>query len=463
VGVVGGHAIVIGGSIGGLVAAQALSSRFGQVTLLDRDTLPAGAEDRRGVPQSPHAHALLIRGRLALEELFPGLTDELVAGGAVPFDPGDDLLFYQMGALRVRFPSGKLGTSLTRAFLESSLRRRVATLPNVTMRDRVSVCGLTGVTGRVTGVELDDGAPLMADLVVDATGRSASRTDPWLEKLGCPVPDVTTVKIDVGYTTRLLRRKPGDLPDGALLYLMSATPPHDKRAAAAFAVEGDRWVVTLGGWHRHHAPVDPAGFAEFADGLPFPYLADLVANAEPLDDLDARKFHYPMARRRYFEKLRRLPEGYVALGDAICSFNPLYGQGMTVATLEAIELGRRLDRHGRPSARMAGEYYKAAKKIIDTPWQMSTGSDFMYPETVGPRPAGTDLVNRYVRQVMLASHVSPEVHSVILDVQHLLAPPAAIMSPVTMVRTLRAARRSPVYRQPAPRPDDVPVKPKSVA
>jgi 2-polyprenyl-6-methoxyphenol hydroxylase-like FAD-dependent oxidoreductase len=463
VGVVGGHAIVIGGSIGGLVAAQALSSRFEQVTLLDRDTLPAGAEDRRGVPQSPHAHALLIRGRLALEELFPGLTDELVAGGAVPFDPGDDLLFYQMGALRVRFPSGKLGTSLTRAFLESSLRRRVAALPNVTMRDRVSVCGLAGVTGRVTGVELDDGAPLGADLVVDATGRSASRTEPWLEKLGCPVPDVTTVKIDVGYTTRLLRRKPGDLPDGALLYLMSATPPHDKRAAAAFAVEGDRWVVTLGGWHRHHAPVDPAGFAEFADGLPFPYLADLVANAEPLDDLDARKFHYPMARRRYFEKLRRLPDGYVALGDAICSFNPLYGQGMTVATLEAIELGRRLDRHGAPSARMAGEYYKAAGKIINTPWQMSTGSDFMYPETVGPRPAGTDLLNRYVRQVMLASHVSPEVHSVILDVQHLLAPPAAIMSPVTMVRTLRAARRSPVYKQPAARPGDVPVKPKSVA
>jgi 2-polyprenyl-6-methoxyphenol hydroxylase-like FAD-dependent oxidoreductase len=464
VGVVGGHAIVIGGSIGGLVATQALASRFDQVTIVDRDTLPAGAEDRRGVPQSPHAHALLIRGRLALEELFPGLTDELVAGGAVPFDPGDDLLFYQMGALRVRFPSGKLGTSLTRAFLESSLRRRVSALPNVTTRDQVSVCGLAGVTGRVTGVELDDEAPLMADLVVDATGRSASRTDPWLEKLGCPVPEVTTVKIDVGYTTRLLKRKPGDLPDGALLYLMSATPPHDKRAAAAFAVEGDRWVVTLGGWHRRHAPVDPAGFAEFADGLPFPYLADLVANAEPLDDLDARKFHYPMARRRYFEKLRRLPEGYVALGDAICSFNPLYGQGMTVATLEAIELGRRLDRHGRASARMAGEFYKAAGKIIDTPWQMSTGSDFMYPETVGPRPAGTGLLNRYVRQVMLASHVSPEVHSVILDVQHLLAPPAAIMRPGTMVRTLRAARRSPVHEQPAPRPGDgVPVKPKTVA
>jgi 2-polyprenyl-6-methoxyphenol hydroxylase-like FAD-dependent oxidoreductase len=463
VGVIGGHAVVIGGSIGGLVAAQTLAARYGQVTVLDRDTLPDGAQDRRGVPQSPHAHALLIRGRLALEELFPGLTDELVAGGAVPFDPGDDLLFYQMGALRVRYRSGKLGTSLTRAFLESTLRQRVSSLPNVTVRDQVSVCGLTGVPGRVTGVELDDGAPLRADLVVDATGRSGTRTDPWLDRLGFPAPEVTTVKIDVGYTTRLMRRKPGDLPDGALLYLMSATPPHDKRAAAAFAVEGDRWVVTLGGWHRRHAPVDPAGFAEFADRLPFPYLADLVANAEPLDDLDARKFHYPMARRRYFEKLRRLPGGYVALGDAICSFNPLYGQGMTVATLEALELGRRLDRHGGASAGMAGEYYRKAAKIIKTPWQMSTGSDFMYPETVGPRPPGTDLTNRYVRQVMLASHVSPRVHDVILDVQHLLAPPAAIFHPVTLARTLRAARRSPAYGQPPPRPDHVPAKPTSMA
>jgi 2-polyprenyl-6-methoxyphenol hydroxylase-like FAD-dependent oxidoreductase len=459
VGVVGGHAIVIGGSIGGLVAAQALAGRFDQVTVLDRDVLPTGPEDRRGVPQSAHAHALLIRGRLALEELFPGLTDELVAGGAVPFDPGDDLLFYQMGALRVRFPSGKLGTSLTRAFLESSLRSRVRASPNVTVRDQVSVCGLTGVTGRVTGVELDDEGPLKADLVVDATGRSGSRTEPWLEKLGCPAPDTTTVKIDVGYTTRLLKRRPGDLPDGALLYLMSATPPHDKRAAAAFAVEGDRWVVTLGGWHRHHAPVDPAGFAAFADKLPFPYMADLVANAEPLDDLDARKFHYPMARRRYFEKLRRLPDGYVALGDAICSFNPLYGQGMTVATLEAIELGHKFDRRGVASARMAREFYRAAGKIIDTPWQMSTGSDFCYPETVGPRPAGTDMVNRYVRQVMLASHVSPKVHNVILDVQHLLAPPSAIFRPVTLARTLRAARRSPAYGQAAPLPGNAPAKP----
>ncbi|MGS2642854.1 FAD-dependent oxidoreductase [Streptosporangium sp. LJ11] len=442
-GKLGGHAVVVGASVGGLTAAQVLSSKFEQVTVVDRDSLPATAEDRRGVPQSPHAHALLIRGRMALEQLFPGLFDELVGGGAVPFDPGDDLLFFQMGALRVRFPSGMLGTSCTRAFLETTIRRRVAALPNVEIRDLVSVDGLTGVDGHVTGVVLYGGEVLAADLVVDATGRSGTRSDPWLDKLGCPAPEVTTVKIDVGYTTRLFHRKPGDLPDGALLYLCSERPPHEKRAAAAFAVEGDRWVVTLGGWHRHHAPIDPAGFAEFAGTLPFPHLADLVDTAKPVSDGDARKFHYPMARRRYFEKLRTLPAGYVALGDAICSFNPLYGQGMTVAALEAIALGRCLDRYRTASAKMARDYYRAAGKAIDVPWQMSTGSDFMYPETEGRRPIGTGLVNRYVRQVMLASHVSPEVHRVILGVQHLMAPPAALFRPATVVRALRAARRSP--------------------
>ncbi|MGA5704459.1 FAD-dependent oxidoreductase [Peterkaempfera bronchialis] len=417
------------------------------MTVIDRDAFPQDVQDRRGVPQGGHAHALLISGRMTLEELFPGLTHELIAGGAVPFDPGSDLLFHQMGAHRTRFSSGKLGISLTRAFLEHTVRSRVAALPNVEIRQRLSVCGLTGVTGRVTGVELDGGESLAADLVVDATGRSGGRTDRWLEQLGCPAPEVTTVKIDVGYSTRLLRRPPGDrLRDGGLLYLMATVPPHDKRAAAVFAVEGGRWMVTLGGWHRAHAPVDPKGFAEFAAALPAPHIGELLERSEVVDDGEARRFTYPQARRRYFEKLPKYPSGYAALGDAICSFNPLYGQGMTVGTLEAVELGRCLDRFGNTSPAMVGAYYQRAARVIATPWQMATGGDFMYPETVGPRPPGSALLNRYVRQVMLATHVSVPAHRVMLDMQHLLARPSALMRPGTIVRSLLAARRSPACR-----------------
>ncbi|MDJ1133682.1 NAD(P)/FAD-dependent oxidoreductase [Streptomyces iconiensis] len=446
---VGGHAVIIGGSIGGLVAARTLARRFGTVTVLDRDTLPGNPDNRKGVPQSPHAHALLISGRQKLEQLFPGLTDELIGDGAVPFDPGQDLLFHQMGALRTRFSSGQLGISLTRAFLEHAVRRRVSALPNVEIRDRTAVSGLFGVPGRVLGVELDDGSRLGASLVVDATGRSAGRTDRWLEQLDCPAPETTTVKIDVGYTTRIMHREGGELHEDALLYLMSAVPPHDKRAAAVFAVEGNRWMITLGGWHRAHAPVDPEGFTAFAEGLRSPVVAELLARTKPVDDGNAERFLYPAARRRWFERLRTVPDGFVAIGDAICSFNPLYGQGMTVATLEAVELRRCLDRHGDAGSAMARRFYRSAARVIATPWQMSTSSDFMYPETVGAKGFGTDLMNAYVRQVMKASHVSVPAHRVMLNVQHLLAKPASVVRPDTVVRSLLAARRSPADLSPA--------------
>ncbi|MFE0809341.1 NAD(P)/FAD-dependent oxidoreductase [Streptomyces sp. NPDC058848] len=445
--VMGRHAVVMGASMGGLVAARVLAGRFDRVTLLDRDSLPADARDRKGVPQSPHAHALLISGRQKLDKLFPKLTQELIAGGAVPFDPGCDLLFHQMGALRASFSSGMLGISATRAFLEHAVRERIRALPNVTVRDETAVAGLTGVRGRVTGVTLDGGEEIRADLVVDATGRSANRSEDWLRDLGYPAPEVVRIKIDVGYTTRLLRREPGDrMLDEGLLFLMSAVPPHDKRAAAVFAIEGGRWMVTLGGWHRSHAPVDPAGFEKFAAELPAPHVAELLSRAEPLDASDARRFTYPAARRRYFEHLRTVPAGYVALGDAICSFNPLYGQGMTVAVMEALALASSLDRFRTPSAAMARSYYKGAARALATPWQMATGSDFVYPETDGPRPFGNDLVNRYVREAMLATHVSPQVHRVMMDLQHLLAPPTTMFRPRTVVRTLLAARRSPARR-----------------
>lgn len=437
------HAIVVGGSIGGLVAASTLARRFDRVTVIDRDSLPTEqARDRRGVPHGMHAHALLISGRLGLEEIYPGLTEELLAGGAVPFDPGADLLFHQMGAERVRFPSGMLGISQSRAFLELTVRRRVLCTPNVTIHDELAVAGLSGISGRVTGVELDDGRTLAADLVVDATGRSGGRSDRWLEKLDCPAPENAVVRIDVGYTSRLYARQPGDLPGGGLLSLMAAVPPQHKRAAAVFPIEGDRWVVTIGGWHKDHAPADPAGFAEFARGLPAAHIADLIEKAEPLSELETRQF--PAARRRYFERLRHLPHGYVALGDTICSFNPLYGQGMTAATLEALALGRSLDRFGVPSAEMARHYYREAAKVLNTPWRMATGGDFAYPQTSGPKPVGTDLINRYAREAMLAAHVSPAVHKVLLDLQHLLVPPSALLRPATVVRSLLAARRSPV-------------------
>ncbi|MFC9943270.1 FAD-dependent oxidoreductase [Streptomyces pratensis] len=449
--VLGRHAVVIGGSMSGLMAARVLTDHFSTVTVLDRDSLPDGPCSRRGVPHAEHGHALLLGGKRKLEELFPGIGAELLSGGAVPFDPGLDLLMHQMGAMRQRFRSGDQGLSLTRALLEDTVRTRVAALPTVGIRDRTAVCGLTGTSGRVTGVELEGGGTLSADFVVNASGRGGAGADNWLRTLGYPAPETDVVKVDVGYTTRLFHRRPGErLVGEGLLHLMAGANG-DKRAAAVFAVEGDRWMVTLGGWHRAHAPTDPAGFSEFAAGLPSQAVRDIVHRARPIDDGEAKKFTFPAARRRRFERLRVLPSGFVAVGDALCSFNPLYGQGMTVAALEAVALGRALGLAGGTSSAMARSYYSSAAGIIDAPWQMAVGGDFSHPQTTGPKPRGTKLLNWYTGRVLLASHVSVPVNRVLMDVQQLLAPPTAVLRPTTAVRTLFAARRSPALGTAHPR------------
>ncbi|WP_424217682.1 NAD(P)/FAD-dependent oxidoreductase (plasmid) [Streptomyces sp. BI20] len=446
-----GHALVIGGSIAGLAAARVLADRFARVTVLDRDALPREPGSRRGVPHGDHGHALLLRGRRQLEEFFPGLGGELLAAGAVSFDPGHDLVMHQMGSTRRRFRGTDRGISLTRAALEAGVRRRVTALAGVTIRDRSSVVALTGGPRRVTGVELDTGETLRADVVVNASGRGGSEPDALLRRLGAPVPAMDVVKVDVGYTTRLYHRRPGErLAGDALLHLMAGARG-DKRAAAVFAVEGDRWMVTLGGWHRAHAPTDPAGFEDFAARLPGPTVAELVATAEPVASAPIRKFTFPAARRRRFERMGEVPGGYVVLGDASCSLNPLYGQGMTMAALQAAALGRSLDRAGHTGPAMVRAQYRATARIVDGPWRMATGQDFTHPETVGPRPRGTALLTWYTERVVLASHVSEPVNRTLMDVQQLLAPPGAVLRPGTALRALAAARRSPALAAGVPR------------
>jgi 2-polyprenyl-6-methoxyphenol hydroxylase-like FAD-dependent oxidoreductase len=425
--------VVIGAGIAGLSAAAAVAPRYERVVLVDRDSLPDTATPRRGVPQSHHAHVLLAAGQRALEELFPGLGDDLVKAGAIPFDPGADLGFYRYGAVWKRVASGLDMVSMTRPLLELKLRQRIAALPHVTIRPQTAVAGLTGAHGRVTGVVLDDGTELPADLVVDSSGRG-SRSDRWLGALGLPTPSVVEVKIGIGYATQLLRHEPDGLVDGVGILVMP-TPPEQKRVGLALAVEGDHWLVLLGGWHGEHAPGDVDGFRHYAEGLPEPTIAKLLARAEPVTGIVSLGF--PSSRRRRFERLRRPPAGYLATGDAICSFNPVYGQGMTCAAMEAVELGRLLDRYGEASSAMAREFYRSAARVIATPWRFAVGADFAYPETVGPRPAGMPLLNRYSTRLQRTARFDPDVRRTFTWVQQLVKPPSALFAPGIVARVLR--------------------------
>ncbi|WP_203907093.1 FAD-dependent oxidoreductase [Rhizocola hellebori] len=429
------HAVVIGASVAGLTAAQALASRFDRVTVLDRDILPDNPVPRRGVPQGHHPHVLLASGQAALDELFPGVKEELVAGGAVPFEAGRDMCIHRFGVVWPPADTGLHLVSFSRPFLETTLRGRLLAHPNVSIRDGVAIAALTGSSLGVTGVRLDDGETLAANLVVDATGRG-SRSDRWLANLDFPVPEAAEVKIGVGYSTRVFRREPGFLPEGVCVFILP-TPPRGRRAGLILPIEGDRWLVSIGGWHGQF-PKDEAEFQRFAKELPYPAIADLLRDGEPLSEVVS--YGFPSSRRRYFEKLRLVPGGFVTTGDAVCSFNPIYGQGMTCAALDALALGRMLDKHSSADAAMARDYYREVGSILATPWRFAAGGDFAFPETQGPRPPGIALLNRYSRRVQLAARYDPVVRRVFSSVQHLVIPPSALFQPSIVAKVVRGSR-----------------------
>jgi 2-polyprenyl-6-methoxyphenol hydroxylase-like FAD-dependent oxidoreductase len=441
----GGHAVVVGASLAGLLAARVLADRFRLVTVIERDVLPEGPESRKGVPQGRHAHALLVSGERVVRALFPGLIEELVEGGAVRVNALADGRWWQCGGYRVQHGSDMESTCLSRVFFEDTIRRRVRSIANVTIRSG-AVRELVTDNGRIVGVESDAGAEttvIAADLVVDASGRG-SHAVRWLERLGYPTPPVSQVHIDVGYASRLLRRTPGQLPDRRW-FLTAATPPA-KRTGIALPIEGDRWLVTLAGLHGDHATPDDEGLMAYAQSLPTPEIADLLRVAEPLSPIRTHRLR--SSQWRHFERLRRTPAAFVAIGDAICTFNPVYGQGMSSAALQAMALGKVIDKLGATSPDMPRCFYRAAKKVLANPWQIAVGADFIFPETSGPKPPLTDAINRYVTRVIVAAQRDEAAARALLDVQNLLAPPASLMRPGIVLRSLRVPRQHPTVSSP---------------
>jgi hypothetical protein len=259
------------------------------------------------------------------------------------------------------------------------------------------------------------------------------------------------VKINMGYATRIYRRKPGDL-EGAQLLMVTAEGPEDKRSGMVFPIEGDdegeRWICSLGGINGDHPPLDEQGYLDFARSLPAPDVYNLISKLEPLGEITPYKF--PSSLRRHYEKLERFPEGYLVMGDAICSFNPVYGQGMTVAAMEAQALDELLSQRlrskkhsrGRYGLRagsldgLAPEFFARAAKIVDIPWQMAVGADFRFPGTEGKKERSVDFINAYVAKVHRATHRDPVVQVAFLKVMNLMEPPASLFHPKVLLRVL---------------------------
>jgi 2-polyprenyl-6-methoxyphenol hydroxylase-like FAD-dependent oxidoreductase len=453
----GSTAVVIGASMAGLATARVLSEHVDHVTILERDHLPQDAETRRGVPQGRHAHVLLGVGQQLLDGWFQGLAGELVDRGAVPFGT-DDIVWHQAGHYRVRSDLGFPAMSMSRPLLEGTVRDRLLRqCSNVTLRDGISVTRPLVEDGRVVGV-LIDRAEHRADLVVDCSGRNTRSLD-QLAEAGYRQPEVSAICIDMAYGTRVVRRRPDDL-DGKVAVVID-DPERGHRMGVMVPVEGDRWIVTVGSFHGDLVPTEPAGFENFARGLPAPEIARVLARTEALTPVLTHRMR--TSQRRHMERLERTPAGFLLLGDGICSFNPIYGQGMSSAALQARALGEVIERHGLRSPKLAHAFYQRAAKVVDVPWKIAAGGDFADPRTTGPKPAGTDLINRYLDKVFRACHTSVAVARQTMRVQNLLARPESLMTPSMVLRVLLAARRSPAARANMPSPRSADVRPVAVA
>ena len=407
------HAVVLGGGIAGLLAARVLADAYHEVTVVDRDGFARGSEPRPGAPEGRHIHALLARGQQVLEELFPGLTAELEACGAPVGDVLGDARLLFGGHRLARAETGLIALSASRPLLEDRVRARVRALRGVRFAPPGDVVGLRPSPDRrrVTGVRLlrrADGSAeeaLDAELVVDATGRD-SRAPAWLEALGFARPEEARVRVDVGYATRRYRLPPDVL--GGDLACVHGPAPARPRGGALARLEGGVWMLTLFGMAGDYPPTDPAGFAAFARSLPFPDLHDAVGAAEPVDDPVG--FRFPADVRRRYERLRRFPQGFLVVGDALCSFNPIYGQGMTVAALQALALRhhlrppRHLDSGHGPGTRPV---LRALARVTDAPWELTLGADLAVPGVEGRRTPGRRLAGAYVARLQAAGRPRP--------------------------------------------------------
>lgn len=434
------HAIILGGSMASLLTARVLSDHFERVTIVEKDKLDERNVPRKGVPQSYHLHIVLARGLQIMERYLPGLTDELAAGGAiVSNDLALDLRWFSTGGYRPQIPTGLKSVMLTRPFLEETIRHRIADLPNVRIADGVKVAGLCSTTdgSRVTGIRLA-GTPeqeLQADLVIDATGRG-SKTPAWLEALGYAPPETEEVGVKIRYASRLFRRP----PEMKTLIVTSAQAPNHARQGVVQPVEDDRLIVMLHGRGDENPPADEVGFNAYARSLLTQDVAEAIAGLDPLSDIAI--YNIPKTRWHHYEKLSRFPAGYLVLGDAVCALNPVYGQGMTSAAIQAEALDKLLEKQSL-SNNFWRPYFKQIAKVVGVPWQMTAGEDFLFPQTEGTPPKMPGFIASYMGKLAQTINHDPEVFKAFFNVMHLIKPPTALFHPRIVWRVLTAKNRSP--------------------
>lgn len=437
-----GQAVVVGGSIAGLMAARALADYAENVVIIDRDGPKPDQGPRPGVPQGTQLHVLLPAARVQFDRWFPGFSEQALAAG-MRMVPGGTRR-YMDGRRKIANPDETDMLTGSRPLLESLVRRRTLELPNV-----------TAVTGRVTGLEFRDGrvsgvrhvpadasdadadSVKSADFFVDAMGRS-SRLSAWLGEGGWDRPPTRRMTIDLNYATAIFRRREKDPEASPVVDARSQDTSPDVAGAAFSAIEDDQWVVMIGGYGDNrpgHTPDDL--IRRFREDFP-PEFGQVVDN-EMIGEIQT--YRHAHSLRRDYHRLNRLPAGLVAVGDAVASFNPIYGQGMSSATLHAACLSLYL--RSEPDLNTpAKSFFALQQAIVDAAWSISTSADLALPHVHGPYPRGYRLTNWITKQIVAASITDVEIARRFNEVTNMIRHPSSLATPGTVLRALRVNRRN---------------------
>jgi 2-polyprenyl-6-methoxyphenol hydroxylase-like FAD-dependent oxidoreductase len=443
----GQHAVVVGCGIGGMAAAQVLSKYFQQVTILERDLLPDQPKFRAGKPQARHVHVLLGQGQRHLETIFPGLVAELRKQGAMKWEWGPEPRWYHYGGWRRRYPTALTTVLCSVNLIEWAMRRQVLKNPKIRVLTECTAEELLADGQRVVGVRAQHHRKgrgqkileLQGALVVDSTGRRSMAPE-WLAKLG--FGPIVETKVDAfwGYASRYYER-PRTAPKSWRVLAIYPTPPDSPRSGYVFPLENNLWLVTVAGTNRDYPPDDDAGFLEFARGLAQPDLFEAIREAKPVSGIYGYRFAENRLRR--FEQQQRFLEGFVALGDAVCQFNPIYGQGMSVAAIGAMQLDRcvRAQLHRHPNRELRGlsrTFQRGLARDLRVPWLITTSEDlrFAKADVAAKYKLSVRFLQGFVKSLIELGATDALANRTFVSVMHLVWSPLRMLHPWLLLKVL---------------------------
>ncbi len=427
-----GKAVIIGGSIAGLLTARVLSDHFEEVILIEKDRYLDNGSVRNGTPQSNHIHLLLVKGKEILQGFFPELECELIKKGANKIDFLNDGKFRLPSGWAQRFESGVITFTCTRTLLENTIRHQVQKISNVEICESKTVSSFVLEPANKISLKTIGNENIVADLIVDCTGRN-TKTPDWLAQIGYPKLTETRVDSFVGYATRRYI-PPKNLERGWEMLAILSNPTTNPRLGSIYPIEDGKWLVFLSGIGKVYPPTDEKGFLEFAKCLESEELYDAMKDAIP--DSEIYGYRVQGSRRYHCESMSRWPSNFVALGDAVAVFNPFYGQGITSAALGVKVLDDMLGKQQFDKS-FTFDFQKKLAKTISLPWILGTSEDLRWPTTVGEKPnILTKLVQNHAQKVLLLGPKSKLATKSFLQMMHMIKSPVIIFHPLLLLQLI---------------------------